>query len=87
MTSRHTDPGAASPIKLHTVMAVCTMTGLCRKTIYALLAAQELDHVKFGRRTLIPDDALRSLIASRRRTGRPASHGASRAPEEQATAA
>ena len=62
------------------------MTGLGRKTVYALLAAHELDHVRFGKRTMIPDDTLKALIDRRRRTGRPVPTRAFGAKAERAAA-
>ena len=61
---------SASPVKLHTIKDVCGMTGLCRQVVDQLIVTGELDHLRFGRRVAIPDDALQSLLAGRRRTGR-----------------
>lgn len=62
------------------------MMGLGRKTVYALLAAHELDHVRVGRRTLIPADTVHALIDRQRRTGAPVPHRAFGVKAGQATA-
>lgn len=47
------------------------LTGLSRSHLYLLMAAGEIEFVKIGRSTLIPYDALRAFLDSKREGRRP----------------
>ncbi len=52
------------PRPAHTVAGTAEMLGCGRTTIYALIAEKKLEAVKLGRKTLILDQSIRSLLAS-----------------------
>ena len=54
------------PISVRVPEAV-RMTGLCRSTIYELIASGELEASKVGRSTVILVDSLRSLLLANRK--------------------
>jgi excisionase family DNA binding protein len=52
-----------NPPLSYTVDGATKASGLGRTTIYSLISENRLRIVKVGRRTLIPADSLRALIA------------------------
>ena len=44
----------------------CHAAGVGRSTLYEAIAAGELETLKIGKRRLVPDDALRTWLASKR---------------------
>ena len=57
--------GAAGGAKLaYTVPEAVSASGIGRTTLYELIRASRLEARKMGKRTLIPAEALRALLAS-----------------------
>lgn len=46
---------------LHKIPAACAEIGLGRSKVYELIAAGEIEVVKVGRATLVPDSSLRAF--------------------------
>jgi len=67
-------PAAAPANKLHSFNYVCALLGVSRKKLYQMLADRELEHVRIGRNTKVPDDTLRAFLERQRRNGRPVPH-------------
>jgi excisionase family DNA binding protein len=53
----------------YTIPEACAITGVGREGIYAAIRDGHLTARKFGRRTLITDDALRQFLAGLPRAG------------------
>lgn len=52
---------------LHPLPEAIWSSGLGRSKFYELIAAGEIEVVKIGRRTLVPDESLRTFVARLRR--------------------
>ena len=63
------DGSQVDPISVRVPEAV-RMTGLCRSTIYELIASGDLEASKVGRSTVIMVESLRSLLLANRKPPR-----------------
>ncbi len=63
----HTTQATTLPTLLG-VPAVADELGIAKRTVYMLVAKGELDHVRVGRRVLIPSNELRRFVDAHRVT-------------------
>ena len=54
--------GQMSNPKLHSIKSAAEILGIGRSSIYGLIAAEQIQTIKIGRRTLITDQSIQRLV-------------------------